>query len=213
MDGAKKGGGGGGEKCSGGVVGGATGAGGGGGAAKGGGGSSGGTMVAPGSGGAAHISRAEFEKNPQGYFAELHESDCKTDGRLCVLLDYERNESKDSSSASPHLFLDDAIIKFHRRSQLASHHPSEGNMGGKGGSGGGGKGGGGGGGGKGGSGSGGGARGGGCGGGAAKGGGSSGAGMMIAPGSGGSAHISRDSFESNPQGYFSGLHESSKGNK
>lgn len=38
-----------------------------------------------------------------------------------------------------------------------------------------------------------------------------GSGMMVAPGTGGASHISRDVFESNPQGYFSGLHESGKG--
>ncbi|XP_010527141.1 PREDICTED: putative glycine-rich cell wall structural protein 1 [Tarenaya hassleriana] len=71
-------------------------------------------------------------------------------------------------------------------------------MGGKGGGGGGGKGGGGGGGG----GKGGGGRSGGGGGG--KGGG----GMMVAPGRGGGAYISRGSFESDPKGYFDGLHQS-----
>ncbi|KAB1205659.1 hypothetical protein CJ030_MR7G017831 [Morella rubra] len=44
-----------------------------------------------------------------------------------------------------------------------------------------------------------------------KGGGKSG--MMVAPGSEGGAYISRDTFESNPQGYFSGLHSGEKGNK
>ena len=38
-------------------------------------------------------------------------------------------------------------------------------------------------------------------------------GMMIAPGSGGGSHISRGTFESNPQGYFASLHGSGKGNK
>ncbi|MBA0576843.1 hypothetical protein Golob_027366 [Gossypium lobatum] len=38
-------------------------------------------------------------------------------------------------------------------------------------------------------------------------------GMMVAPGSGGAATISRGAFESNPQGYFTGLHSSEKGNK
>ena len=37
--------------------------------------------------------------------------------------------------------------------------------------------------------------------------------MMVAPGSGGGSHISRDTFERNPQGYFSSLHSSEKGNK
>ncbi|OMO70879.1 hypothetical protein CCACVL1_18602 [Corchorus capsularis] len=36
---------------------------------------------------------------------------------------------------------------------------------------------------------------------------------MVAPGTGGAAYISRDSFESNPQGYFAGLHGSGQGNK
>ncbi|CAO2818529.1 unnamed protein product [Amaranthus hypochondriacus] len=31
-------------------------------------------MVAPGSGGASTISRAEFEKNPQAYFQEAHKN-------------------------------------------------------------------------------------------------------------------------------------------
>ncbi|PKI69371.1 putative glycine-rich cell wall structural protein 1 [Punica granatum] len=60
--------------------------------------------------------------------------------------------------------------------------------------------------------------GGGGGGGSSKGGGGGGGGsgkgdpgMMVAPGSGGAAHISRDAFESNPQAYISGLHESEKG--
>jgi hypothetical protein len=35
---------------------------------------------------------------------------------------------------------------------------------------------------------------------------------MKAPGGGGS-YISRGAFESNPQGYFSGLHAAGKGNK
>ncbi|XP_022720177.1 putative glycine-rich cell wall structural protein 1 [Durio zibethinus] len=82
-------------------------------------------------------------------------------------------------------------------------------MGGKGGSGGGSKG----------SGSGGGNKGSGSKGGgsgaAGKGGGGGGrvSGMMVAPGSGGATFISRGSLESNPQGYFSGLHSSGKGNK
>jgi|UniRef100_A0A2N9FNA8 hypothetical protein len=68
-------------------------------------------------------------------------------------------------------------------------------------------------------GSGGGKGGGGDGGGSKSGGGSSskgsgsGSGMMVAPGTGGGSHISRNSFESNPQGYFSGLHGSDKGKK
>ncbi|GKV42950.1 hypothetical protein SLEP1_g50297 [Rubroshorea leprosula] len=40
-----------------------------------------------------------------------------------------------------------------------------------------------------------------------------GSGMMVATASGGSSHISRGSFESNPQGYFSGLHGSGKSSK
>ncbi|XP_045790767.1 probable H/ACA ribonucleoprotein complex subunit 1 [Trifolium pratense] len=43
-------------------------------------------------------------------------------------------------------------------------------------------------------------------------GGSGGGGSMKAPGGGGS-YISRGAFESNPQGYFSGLHSAGKGNK
>uniref|UniRef100_A0A1S4BSY3 Single-stranded DNA-binding protein-like n=2 Tax=Nicotiana TaxID=4085 RepID=A0A1S4BSY3_TOBAC len=52
------------------------------------------------------------------------------------------------------------------------------------------------------------------GGGTAKGssGGSGGCGMMKAPGGGG-AYISRPGFESNPKGYFSGLHTGEKGGK
>lgn len=65
------------------------------------------------------------------------------------------------------------------------------------------------GGGKGGSSGGGGAKGGSSGSGAAKG---SGGGSMKAPGGGG-ASISRGAFESNPQGYFSGLRAAQKGNK
>nr|POF12015.1 hypothetical protein CFP56_47272 [Quercus suber] len=58
----------------------------------------------------------------------------------------------------------------------------------------------------------------GTGGGAAKsgGGGSMGSGSggkMVAPGSGGGSHISRDSFQSNPQIYFAGLHAGQKGKK
>ncbi|KAF3951718.1 hypothetical protein CMV_022661 [Castanea mollissima] len=58
----------------------------------------------------------------------------------------------------------------------------------------------------------------GTGGGAAKsgGGGSSGGGSggkMVAPGSGGGSRISRDSFQSNPQIYFAGLHAGQKGKK
>ncbi|XP_007020185.2 PREDICTED: glycine-rich protein DOT1 [Theobroma cacao] len=45
------------------------------------------------------------------------------------------------------------------------------------------------------------------------GGGGGGSGMMVAPGSRGATYISRDSFESNTKGYFSGLHSSEKGNK
>ncbi|XP_021300107.1 ctenidin-3-like [Herrania umbratica] len=45
------------------------------------------------------------------------------------------------------------------------------------------------------------------------GGGGVGSGMMVAPGSRGATYISRDSFESNTKGYFSGLHSSEKGNK
>ncbi|XP_022720175.1 loricrin-like [Durio zibethinus] len=50
---------------------------------------------------------------------------------------------------------------------------------------------------------------------AGKGGGGGGgvSGMMVAPRSGGATFISRGSLESNPQGYFSGLHSSGKGNK
>ncbi|XP_065618708.1 uncharacterized protein LOC112022672 [Quercus suber] len=59
------------------------------------------------------------------------------------------------------------------------------------------------------------------GGGGAKGGGSDGgkvghgsnAGKMIAPGTGGASQISRDSFESNPKGYFSALHANEKANE
>ena len=68
-------------------------------------------------------------------------------------------------------------------------------MGGKGGGGGGGKGGGSGGG----KGGGGGSK---SGGGSSSKGSGSVSGTMVAPGSGGASHISRDSFESNPQGYF-----------
>ncbi|KAE8683309.1 hypothetical protein F3Y22_tig00111210pilonHSYRG00067 [Hibiscus syriacus] len=53
---------------------------------------------------------------------------------------------------------------------------------------------------------------GGVGGGTCKGGGW-GSGMMVAPGSKGASVISRGSFESNPQGYFAGLHSSGKANK
>ncbi|KAH1032216.1 hypothetical protein J1N35_044390 [Gossypium stocksii] len=38
-------------------------------------------------------------------------------------------------------------------------------------------------------------------------------GMMVAPGSRGATIISRDAFESNPQGFFAGRHSSEKGNK
>ncbi|KAK8704381.1 hypothetical protein V6N13_048007 [Hibiscus sabdariffa] len=50
------------------------------------------------------------------------------------------------------------------------------------------------------------------GGGTSKGGGG-GSGMMVAPGSRGAVNISRGAFESNPQGYFAGLHSSEKANK
>ena len=36
------------------------------------------------------------------------------------------------------------------------------------------------------------------------------AGKMVAPGTGGASQISRDSFESNPKGYFSALHANEK---
>lgn len=39
----------------------------------------------------------------------------------------------------------------------------------------------------------------------AKSGGGSGSGMMVAPGTGGAAQIPRDTFESNPKGYYSDL--------
>ena len=39
------------------------------------------------------------------------------------------------------------------------------------------------------------------------------AGKMIAPGTGGASQISRDSFESNPKGYFSALHANEKANE
>ncbi|KAM3741327.1 hypothetical protein ACB098_08G168300 [Castanea mollissima] len=45
------------------------------------------------------------------------------------------------------------------------------------------------------------------------GGGSVGGGRIVAPGSGGGSHISRDSFQSNPQIYFDGLHIGQKGKK
>uniref|UniRef100_A0A7N2KKF9 C2H2-type domain-containing protein n=1 Tax=Quercus lobata TaxID=97700 RepID=A0A7N2KKF9_QUELO len=94
---------------------------------------------------------------------------------------------------------------FPTQADLQQHYNEEhSKMGGKGGGGGGGKRGGGGGKGGGGGGK--------SAGGSSSKGGSSG-GMMVAPGSGGGSHISRDTFESNPQGYFSGLHSSEKGNK
>ncbi|XP_038900902.1 uncharacterized protein LOC120087950 [Benincasa hispida] len=40
-----------------------------------------------------------------------------------------------------------------------------------------------------------------------------GSGTMVAPGSGGAAHISREGFESNARGYFQDLHASQKGGK
>ncbi|GKV42963.1 hypothetical protein SLEP1_g50311 [Rubroshorea leprosula] len=55
-------------------------------------------------------------------------------------------------------------------------------------------------------------RGGGSGRGSSKGGGG-GSGMMVATASGGSSYISEGSFESNPQGYFSGLLGSRKSSK
>ncbi|XP_050247507.1 uncharacterized protein LOC126694975 [Quercus robur] len=39
------------------------------------------------------------------------------------------------------------------------------------------------------------------------------AGKMVAPGTGGASQISRDSFESNPKGYFSALHANEKANE
>ena len=39
------------------------------------------------------------------------------------------------------------------------------------------------------------------------------AGKMVAPGTGGASQISRDSFESNPKGYFSALHSNEKANE
>ncbi|VVB10583.1 unnamed protein product [Arabis nemorensis] len=41
----------------------------------------------------------------------------------------------------------------------------------------------------------------------------SGPGNMVAPGSGGSANISRDAFESNTKAYFDNLHAREKANK
>lgn len=52
----------------------------------------------------------------------------------------------------------------------------------------------------------------GSGGGGGKSGGGSG-GYMVAPGTKGSAYISRGRFESNPQGYFSNLHGSGQSKK
>ncbi|XP_022973282.1 jacalin-related lectin 5-like [Cucurbita maxima] len=43
--------------------------------------------------------------------------------------------------------------------------------------------------------------------------GSNSSGKMVAPGSGGTAHISRDASESNPQGYFANLHAAQKNQK
>lgn len=51
------------------------------------------------------------------------------------------------------------------------------------------------------------------GGGKSGGGGGGGGGYMVAPGSNGSAYISRGGFESNPQGYFSNLHGSGQSKK
>ncbi|XP_023633438.1 putative glycine-rich cell wall structural protein 1 [Capsella rubella] len=46
-----------------------------------------------------------------------------------------------------------------------------------------------------------------------KSGGGGGGGYMVAPGTDGSAYISRGGFESNPQGYFSNLHGSGQSKK
>ncbi|CAH8389647.1 unnamed protein product [Eruca vesicaria subsp. sativa] len=53
----------------------------------------------------------------------------------------------------------------------------------------------------------------GSGGGKSSGGGGGGGGYMVAPGSKGSAYISRGGFESNPQVYFSNLHGNGQNKK